>query len=124
MDGTESTRVARSPGGASAEVLAPFTAELVLEKHGQCANPRSLNQLALLQVRHGDTIRLIADGAQADEALAAFKALAEQHFGETVSEQQLPSLHGIPVEESVSSGPIFQVSSFWPQTEETPARGR
>lgn len=106
------------PAARLAEALAPFAAELVLEKHGQCANPRSLNQLALLQVRHGDTIRLIADGAQADEALAAFKALAEQHFGETVSEQQLPSLHGIPVEESVSSGPIFQVSSFCPQTEE------
>lgn len=73
------------PAARLVEALAPFKAELVLEKQGQCVDPRSLNQLALLQVRHGDTIRLIADGAQADEALAAFKALAEQHFGETVS---------------------------------------
>ena len=76
------------PAARLVEALAPFKAELVLEKQGQCVDPRSLNQLALLQVRHGDTIRLIADGAQADEALAAFKALAEQHFGETVSERQ------------------------------------
>ncbi len=103
------------PAARLAEALAPFDAELVLEKQGQCANPRSLNQLAMLQIRHGDTIRLIADGTQADEALAAFKALAEQHFGETVSEQQQPSLHGIPVEESISSGPVFQVQRFWPQ---------
>lgn len=102
------------PAARLAETLAPFDAELVLEKHGQCANPRSLNQLALLQIRHGDTIRLIADGMQADEALAAFKALAEQHFGEAVSELQ-PSLYGIPVEESISSGPVLQAESFWPQ---------
>ncbi|PVZ85119.1 dihydroxyacetone kinase subunit DhaM [Serratia sp. S1B] len=105
------------PAARLAEALAPFDAELVLEKQGQCANPRSLNQLAMLQVRHGDTIRLIADGNQADEALAAFKALAEQHFGETVSEQQQPSLHGIPVTDSVISGPICQRHSFWPQVE-------
>ncbi|WP_099063271.1 dihydroxyacetone kinase phosphoryl donor subunit DhaM [Serratia sp. BW106] len=102
------------PAARLAETLAPFDAELVLEKQGQCANPRSLNQLALLLVRHGDTIRLIADGPQADQALAAFSALAEQHFGETVSEQSLPSLHGIPVAESVTSGPVWQAISFWP----------
>ncbi|WP_273768156.1 hypothetical protein, partial [Aeromonas hydrophila] len=59
-----------------------------------------------------------ADGAQADEALAAFKTLAEQHFGETVSERQQPSLHGIPVAESVTSGPVFQARSVWPSAAE------
>ncbi|AGP46083.1 dihydroxyacetone kinase phosphoryl donor subunit DhaM [Serratia plymuthica] len=108
------------PAARLAETLAPFDTELVLEKQGQCANPRSLNQLALLQVRHGDTVRLIADGPQAEQALAAFRALAEQHFGETVSEQQLPSLHGIPVAESVTSGPVLQALSFWPTVTERP----
>ncbi|ANS44876.1 dihydroxyacetone kinase phosphoryl donor subunit DhaM [Serratia inhibens] len=108
------------PAARLAETLAPFEAELVLEKQGQCANPRSLNQLALLQVRHGDTVRLIADGPQAEQALTAFRALAEQHFGETVSEQQLPSLHGIPVAESVTSGPVLQALSFWPTVTERP----
>jgi len=108
------------PAVRLAETLAPFDTELVLEKQGQCANPRSLNQLALLQVRHGDTVRLIADGPQAEQALAAFRVLAEQHFGETVSEQQLPSLHGIPVTESVTSGPVLQALSFWPTVTERP----
>ncbi|CAI2412072.1 dihydroxyacetone kinase phosphoryl donor subunit DhaM [Serratia plymuthica] len=108
------------PAARLAETLAPFDTELVLEKQGQCANPRSLNQLALLQVRHGDTVRLIADGPQAEQALAAFRTLAEQHFGETVSEQQLPSLHGIPVAESVTSGPVLQALSFWPTVTERP----
>ncbi|WP_129543322.1 dihydroxyacetone kinase phosphoryl donor subunit DhaM [Serratia sp. 1D1416] len=102
------------PAARLAAALAPFDAELVLEKQGQCVDPRSLNQLALLQVRHGDTVRLIAAGPQADRALATFKTLAEQHFGETVSEAQQPSLHGIPVAESLTSGPVFQAHSFWP----------
>ncbi|ATA20599.1 PTS hybrid protein [Gibbsiella quercinecans] len=106
------------PAARLAETLAPFDAELLLEKNGQCVNPRSLNQLALLQVRHGDTIRLIANGTQADQALAAFKALAEQHFGETISAQQQPSLHGMPVAESVSTGPVLQAASFWPAVAE------
>jgi PTS hybrid protein len=104
------------PAALLVETFAEFEAELVLEKQGQCVNPRSLNQLAMLQVRYGDTIRLIASGMQADQALAAFKALAEQHFGETVSQQ--PSLHGIPVEDSVSSGPVWQAYSYWPQVTE------
>lgn len=102
------------PAARLVETLAPFYAELVLEKQGQCVNPRNLNQLALLQVRHGDTICLIAAGPQADLALAAFKALAEQHFGETACEPQQRSLHGIPVAESVTRGPVFQAHSFWP----------
>lgn len=102
------------PAARLAEALAHFDAELVLEKGGQRVDPRSLNQLALLQVGHGDTIRLSADGRQADEALAAFNALAQQHFGEAVSGEQPLSLHGVPVAESVSSGPILQWRSVWP----------
>ena len=108
LDGAEPARAACAPGGAAGRGAGAVQGRAGAGKQGQCVDPRSLNQLALLQVRHGDTIRLIANGAQADEALAAFKALAEQHFGETVSERQQPSLHGIPVAESVTSGPVFQ----------------
>ena len=116
LDGAEPARAACAPGGAAGRGAGAVQGRAGAGKQGQCVDPRSLNQLALLQVRHGDTIRLIADGAQADEALAAFKALAEQHFGETVSERQQPSLHGIPVAESVTSGPVFRAHCFWPPT--------
>lgn len=102
------------PAARLVETLAPLYAELLLEKQGKCVNPRSLNQLALLQVRHGNTIRLIAAGPQVDLALAAFKASAEQHFGGTASKPQQLSLHGFPVAESVLSGLVFQAHSFWP----------
>lgn len=59
---------------------------MLLEKNGKCVTPDSLNQIALLQVRCNDTLRLIAKGEQADEALAAFKQLAAENFGESVEE--------------------------------------
>ena len=40
--------------------------------------PDSLNQIALLQVRRNDTLRLLARGPDADAALAAFQALAAE----------------------------------------------
>lgn len=46
--------------------------------------------------------------------MAAFKALVEQHFGETASQPQQLSLHSIPVAESVIIGPVLQAHSFWP----------
>ncbi|VEA70217.1 PTS-dependent dihydroxyacetone kinase, phosphotransferase subunit dhaM [Serratia rubidaea] len=69
LAGAECHGLHARPAARLAEALAHFDAELVLEKGGQRVDPRSLNQLALLQVGHGDTIRLSADGRQADEAL-------------------------------------------------------
>ena len=54
----------------------------MLEKGGKCVTPDSLNQIALLQVRRNDTLRLLARGPDADAALAAFQALAAENFGE------------------------------------------
>ncbi|MEA9391490.1 dihydroxyacetone kinase phosphoryl donor subunit DhaM [Acerihabitans sp. TG2] len=73
------------PAAKLAATLAPFKAQLALEKGTQRVDPRSLNQLATLQIRQGDHIRLLAAGSQATEALAAFDALARQGFGEALT---------------------------------------
>jgi len=70
------------PAARLVGALAPFDARLALEKGGRRVDPRSLNQLATLQIRQGDSIRLLADGPQAAQALAAFGALSRQGFGE------------------------------------------
>ncbi len=62
--------------------LSGFNADLVLEKGGKCVSPDSINQIALLQVRCNDTLRLLARGPDAEAALAAFQALAAENFGE------------------------------------------
>ncbi|CNI71173.1 MULTISPECIES: dihydroxyacetone kinase phosphoryl donor subunit DhaM [Yersinia] len=108
------------PAAKLVEVLAPFTADLLLEKNGQCVNPRSLNQLAILQVRKGDTIRLLASGAQAGEALDAFLQLAHQHFGESVTTTSDNGFTGVMVPRGVIHAPVLQwlpaKPVFLPQT--------
>lgn len=107
------------PAAKLVEVLAPFAADLLLEKNGQCVNPRSLNQLAILQVRKGDTIRLLASGEQAGEALDAFMQLAHQHFGESVSIISDSGFTGVMVPRGAITAPVFQwlpaIPVFLPQ---------
>ena len=56
-------------------------------ENGKCVTPDSLNQIALLQVRRHDKLRLLARGPDADAALAAFQALAADNFGESPEAQ-------------------------------------
>jgi PTS hybrid protein len=80
------------PASKLVAALAGFNADLVLEKGGKCVSPDSLNQIALLQVRCNDTLRLLARGPDAEAALAAFQALAAENFGEqpTPRQRRLP----------------------------------
>ncbi|WP_016874539.1 phosphoenolpyruvate--protein phosphotransferase [Chlorogloeopsis fritschii PCC 9212] len=53
----------------------------------------SINQVTMLGVRQGHEIAITATGADADEALAALKALVESHFGE---DDSVLESHAIP----------------------------
>lgn len=70
------------PASRLVAALAGFNADLLLEKGGKCVAPDSINKIALLQVRRDDRLRLLARGPDAEVALAAFQALAAEHFGE------------------------------------------
>lgn len=102
------------PAAKLATAMAPFDTELVLYKldsvkGNRHADPRSLNQLALLQIRKDDEIRLVAKGSQADEALAAFKQLAESNFGESIAPDTSAGqiLQGKSVMDTQVSAPAF-----------------
>lgn len=73
------------PASRLVAALAGFRADLWLEKAGERIRPDSLNQIALLQVRCNDTLRLYARGPQAEQALAAFQHLSEERFGEAIA---------------------------------------
>lgn len=79
------------PASRLVATLSAFNADLLLEKNGKCVTPDSLNQIALLQVRCNDTVRLLASGEQADEALSAFRQLAAGNFGESQQDAQAES---------------------------------
>ena len=59
-----------------------FQAEIQLEKAGKHANAKSINQVAGLAVKKGETIHVVATGSDAAEALAAIRLLHEDQFGE------------------------------------------
>ncbi|MFP1496064.1 HPr family phosphocarrier protein [Escherichia coli] len=65
------------PASRLVYTLSTFNADMLLEKNGKCVTPESINQIALLQVRYNDTLRLIAKGPEAEEALIAFRQWAK-----------------------------------------------
>ena len=70
------------PAARLVGALAPFDAEMRLEKSGRFVDPRRLSDIAALQVRQGDEITLYATGKDAEAALQAFRILAAERFTE------------------------------------------
>lgn len=68
-----------------------FTADITVRKGEQAANAKSINQVATLGVRQGDTIEVTAVGPDAEAALAALQALADDNFGD-VDEDLTPAV--------------------------------
>jgi phosphocarrier protein FPr len=59
-----------------------FAADIRVYKADKSANAKSINAVATLGARRGDTIRIEAAGEDAEAALAALQALADEGFGE------------------------------------------
>ncbi len=59
-----------------------FDAEITVRKGEQAANAKSINQVATLGVRQGETVEITAVGPDAAQALAALQALADDNFGD------------------------------------------
>ena len=70
------------PAARLVAALTPYRARLVLTCGDKQADGKSLNQLALLQTRHGDRLTLHADGDDAAAALQTFRDLAAANFGD------------------------------------------
>ena len=70
------------PAARLVAALTPYRARLVLTCGDKQTDGKSLNQLALLQARHGDRLTLHADGDDAAAALQTFRDLAAANFGD------------------------------------------
>ena len=70
------------PAARLVAALTPYRARLVLTCGDKQSDGKSLNQLALLQARHGDRLTLHADGDDAAAALQTFRELAATNFGD------------------------------------------
>ena len=107
-----------------------YRAEIWVSKAGKLSNAKSINQLATLGVRQGDTIIITAAGSDAKEALAALKTLVSDKFGEvdsSISPQTAPliskavsttlqgELIGIPASPGIAIGPVFHYNPVLPE---------
>ncbi len=107
-----------------------FAADVQIENNGRTANAKSINQVATLNARQGDTVTITAAGPDASEVLAALQALAADNFGdhdeETRVETAVPAaakkgeLTGIPASAGIAIGPAFQYRPRLPQIETRP----
>jgi phosphoenolpyruvate-protein phosphotransferase/dihydroxyacetone kinase phosphotransfer subunit len=129
------------PAAAIVGALAGLDAEVWLERDGQRVNARSLNSIAKLAVKLGDLIDFVSSGPQANEAVAAFNTLAQNHFGEAhllteaasepaVEPDSQPeplitdAIRGIAVNAGIARGPAVIFTAVMPQVPERPYAGK
>ena len=71
------------PAARFVSIANQYSSEIQVSKGSKSANAKSINQVALLGVRQGEEIQILAAGSDAGAALAALKALVEDNFGES-----------------------------------------
>ncbi|HID50781.1 MAG TPA: phosphoenolpyruvate--protein phosphotransferase [Anaerolineae bacterium] len=108
-----------------------FDAEITVRKGKLAANAKSINQVATLGVRQGETVKITAVGPEAEQALAALQALADDNFGDVdevaapdveIGDQKLEivegALAGIAGSPGIAIGPAAHYRPTLPQVTE------
>ncbi len=70
------------PAARIVTVLGPFVADVQLARGERVVSARSVNRIATLAVRGGETVTFRATGADAEQALKALADLAAENFGD------------------------------------------
>lgn len=112
------------PATLFSEVAAAFTSDIQVRYRDKVANGKTMASLLKLGVAGGESIRILARGEDAEEALIALKQAVESGLGETEeteaaiveTEHWLPvsqgrHLEGISGSPGVGVGPIFHYGS-------------
>lgn len=129
------------PASAIVAAVSPFNADVWLSCHGKTSNAKSINSIALLGVKMGDSLICHARGIEAEDALQAFKTLAQNNFNEQLKEKniaqevkedvaqkvvQVPqdgSLYGIGASEGIGIAPIWRYQITMPKPTERDSLG-
>lgn len=104
------------PAAKLATLLSSFNAKVELCKDNKYADAKSMNQIALLQVRCGNKITLIAEGPDSEMAITAFEQLAKQNFGDEIHTIGQTVLNGKNIYTPAVSG----LACHWASTAEYP----
>ena len=106
-----------------------FQADITVQKGKATANAKSINQVATLGVRQGESIVITAVGSDSAEAIEALDKLAAENFGEVEGDlaADLPKLEEAPTVEGglrglaaspgIAIGPVLQYRPKLPAIE-------
>ena len=121
------------PAARLVEMANRFPATLTLQKGDRAANAKSINQVATLAARQGETLTIWAVGDEAEPAAAAILALAAEGFGEgkqpihnnnrPVDTTAVPTplttppatLTGLPASQGIAIAPVYLYRPTIPQ---------
>jgi multiphosphoryl transfer protein len=121
------------PATAFVELAARFEAEIRVQHGGRIANGKAFASVLKLGVGGGETIRILASGADADAALATLRAAVEGGLGEAVGaearedvELWTPLSHGreltgMPASPGIAIGPVYQYQETRVNVTDAPA---
>ena len=70
------------PAAQFVKTASEFEAEILVEKDGEEVNGKSIMGLMMLAAGQGSVLKLIAEGADAEEALQSLGDLVTRNFGE------------------------------------------
>ena len=70
------------PAAMFVKISSRYRAEVWVEKDGERVNGKSIMGLMMLAAGKGSRLQVIAEGSDADKALAEIKNLVETRFGE------------------------------------------
>ena len=70
------------PAAMFVKISSRYRAEVWVEKDGERVNGKSIMGLMMLAAGKGSTLQIVAEGIDADKAVAEIKNLVETRFGE------------------------------------------
>ena len=70
------------PAAMLVETVTEYEAEVFIEKDGEAVNAKSLIGLLMLSAGHGSTVKVSAEGQDAEKAMSAIAELFERKFDE------------------------------------------
>ena len=107
-----------------------FQSAIRIHKDGKSASAKSINQVALLSVKNGETITVIATGPDSSQAIEAIIALHADNFGEREEDvveaiKVVPScqvggegfVSGAPASSGYAVGPVYAHLASLPEVE-------
>ncbi len=103
------------PAARFVSTAVQFQADITVQKGTLTASAKSMNQVATLGARQGETVMVTAVGPDADAAIAALQALAANNFGDKDEEVAAATavtptpggLGGIAAAPGIAIGPAF-----------------